>query len=138
MATKRPRAVRHCVEEWSIAGLMLLFGTTTLVQAFAPVNTLLTSGLRVAYLRNFTNEVPFPAFENRDKEMLQTRVVNGELVVPPGNSRLALTSMASRIWWRGLTTLLCGTTPQKWPSIFQRRLVGSERYSELTPIHLNS
>lgn len=138
MATKRPRAVRHCVEEWSIAGLMLLFETTTLVQAFAPVNTLLTSGLRMPYLRKFTNEVPFPAFENRDKEMLQTRFVNGELVVPPGNSRLALTSMASRIWWRGLTTLLFGTTPQKWPFIFQRRLVGSERYSELTPIHLNS
>lgn len=138
MATKRPRAVRHCVEEWSIAGLMLLFGTTTLVQAFAPAKKRQTRGLRVPYLRNCADEVPFSAFKNWDKEMLQTRVVNGELVVPPGNSRLALTSMASRIWWRGLTTLLFGTTPQKWPSIFQRRLVGSERYSELTPIHLNS
>ena len=138
MATKRPRAVRHCVEEWSIAGLMLLSGTTTLVQAFAPAKKRQTRGLRVPYLRNCADEVPFSAFENWDKEMLQTRVVNGELVVPPGNSRLAQTSMASGIWWTGLTTFLFGTTPQKWPSIFPRRLVGSERYSELTPIHLDS
>ena len=138
MATKQPRAVRHGVGEWTIAGLMLLFGTTTLVQAFASANTLLTSGLRVAYPRNFTKEVSLPAFKKRAVEMLQTHVVDRELVVVPGNLCLALTSRASGILWRGLTTLLFGTTPQKWPSIFLRRLVGNERYSQLFRIHLNS
>ena len=131
MATKQPRAVRHGVGEWTITGLMLLCGTTTLVQAFASANTLLTSGLRVAYLRNFTKQVSLPAFKKRAVEMLQTHVVNRELVVVPGNLCLALTSRASGILWRGLT-------PQKWSSIFLRRLLANERYSELFRIHLNS
>lgn len=34
MATKRPRLVRHWLAESTVTGLMLLFGTTTPVQAF--------------------------------------------------------------------------------------------------------
>src|SRR5919199_1326251 len=98
--TKFAESVKAFVAEWTVTILILLFGTTTLVQAFVVPTSSMESTIMTGdhmlvepytqhifpgiepYRDNFPSEPSGPVMP-RGREMLANNVVNGEILVPP-------------------------------------------------------